>query len=243
MQLKVKIKLEQELTLPISYNSIIQGIIYHSATKIDKNFTSNLHDKGLGIETEIANFKYFTFSKILGKYEIRDKNITFYDEIRFEIRSIDPYFIHLVYEGMNKYGINFGEVNVRPELKLENKIITSNSINIKMLSPIIAVKKDDDNKKEFLNPMTNEFIPYLKNNYLYKYQNYYNNEGNDINIDIINVTYRDKCVTSFKKIMMTGWYGVYHLEGSPESLTFLYNTGLGGKNSQGFGLFKIIDED
>ena len=168
MQLKVRIKLEQELSLPINYNSIIQGIIYHSATKIDKNFTSNLHDKGLGIEKEIVNFKYFTFSKILGNYEIRDKRIIFNDEIRFEIRSIDPYFIHIVHEGMNKYGINFGEVNVKPELKLENKIITSSSITIKMLSPIIAIKKDDANKKEFLNPMTNEFIPYLKNNYLYK---------------------------------------------------------------------------
>ena len=241
MQLKVRVKLDKNLTLPISYNSIIQGIIYHSATKIDKNFTSNLHDKGLGLKTDTINFKYFSFSKIFGKYEINDKKITFFDEIRFEIRSIDPYFIHLVYEGMNKYGISFGERTLKPDLKLENKIITSNSITIKMISPIIAIKKDD-NKKEFINPMTNEFIPYLENNYSYKYQNYYNNEGKDIDIDIIDVTYRDKCVTSFKGIIMTGWYGIYHLEGSPESLTFLYNTGLGGKNSQGFGLFDIIEE-
>ena len=241
MQLKVKIKLDKKLTLPISYNSIIQGIIYHSATKIDEKFTSSLHDKGLGIKTDTTNFKYFSFSKIFGKYKINDKKITFFDEIRFEIRSIDPYFIHLVYEGMNKYGINFGDRNLKSNLKLENRIITSNSITTKMISPIIAIKKDD-NKKEFINPMTNEFIPYLENNYSYKYQNYYNNEGKDIDIDIIDVTYRDKCVTSFKGIIMTGWYGIYHLEGSPESLTFLYNTGLGGKNSQGFGLFDIIEE-
>ena len=242
MQLKIRIKLDKELILPINYNSIIQAIIYHAATSIDKDFTSKLHDEGFCLsENDSTNFKYFSFSKLMGNYEIIGKSIKFTNEIFFEVRSIDAYFIHIVYEGIIKNKINFKGQYFKPILKLENKIIKDNSIYIKMISPIIAPKKLENGKKAYLNPMNNEFVPYLKNNFAHKYYNYYNNHADNIEIEYTNVTSKDKCVTSFKNIFVTGWYGTYYLEGKPEYLTFLYNVGLGSKNSQGFGLFEVID--
>ena len=47
-------------------------------------------------------------------------------------------------------------------------------------------------------------------------------------------------VTTFKGTYITGWQGYYHLEGSNELINFLYYAGLGDRNSQGFGMFKII---
>ena len=238
MQLKVFIKLDEPLTLPINYNSIIQGIIYHSCTKIDKEYTKELHDYGINSD-DTNKFKLFCFSNLYGTYKIENKKITFSNSIFFEIRSIDPYFIHTVYEGMNKYGIKFGDRLVKPNLRLENKVIQETSIQIKMLSPIIAFKNNDENKKDYLSPMDNEFIPYLQNNFIRKYNTYYNDDPNEINIEVIDVSHKDKCVTQFKNLYLTGWSGLYYIEGTPENLTFLYNVGLGSKNSQGFGLFDI----
>ena len=79
MQLKVFLKLNTELTLPINYNHILQGIIYHSASSVDSSHTKKLHDEGVAVENySSTKFKLFSFSKIIGKYKISEKNIIFW---------------------------------------------------------------------------------------------------------------------------------------------------------------------
>lgn len=55
----------------------------------------------------------------------------------------------------------------------------------------------------------------------------------------IDVNLKDKYVTKFKDTYITAWRGDYILEGSKEYINFLYYTGLGAKNSEGFGMFSI----
>ena len=91
------------------------------------------------------NYKLFTFSSLCGKHTISDKMITFNSKIFWEIRSVDSYFIFLVYEYMKQNGITFGNRKLYPNLKLENKIIQENNITIKMNSPICVFKKNLEN--------------------------------------------------------------------------------------------------
>ena len=56
----------------------------------------------------------------------------------------------------------------------------------------------------------------------------------------LSVGQRDKCVTQIKGTWVNAWYGTYLLKGSPQAIQFLYHTGLGAKNSMGFGLFDIV---
>ena len=111
-----------------------------------------------------------------------------------------------------------------------------------MNSPICITKKTTDNKFVFLSPKDTDFEKYINNNFHNKYKSYYNSFPLE-SISIINTSigYYDKVVTSLKNIYITGWKGTYILSGSPDYLTFLYNCGLGSKNSQGFGLFELID--
>ena len=39
---------------------------------------------------------------------------------------------------------------------------------------------------------------------------------------------------------LTGWEGDFLLDGDPETLCLLYQTGLGDRNSQGFGMFRML---
>lgn len=243
MQLKVFLKLDTELVLPINYNHILQGIIYHSASSIDISHTKKLHNEGINADNYTnTNFKLFSFSKIIGKYKIVGKNIVFSESIFFEIRSVDPYFIFIVYEGLKKNGIKFKNKTFIPNLEISNKVITSDSIYIRMLSPIVALNNLPDGSKEFISPLNNNFSLYISNNFTNKYKAFYGTfPKSEIELIVADVSYKDKCVTKFKNIYLTAWNGFFYLKGEPEVLNFLYNVGLGSKNSQGFGLFNIIE--
>lgn len=240
MQLKIYINLgKKTLTLPINYGHIIQGIIYTSLQK-DSHYKNTLHNDGI----HHSNYKLFTFSSLCGKHTIQDKMITFYDTIFLEIRSIDPYFIFLLYEYLKKNKITFKDQTFPVSLSLENKIIQSDSLLIKMNSPLTISKKDENLKSIYLSPRDNVFEEYINHNFKKKYYSYYHTEPfSDIEIIPSGVTFQHKVVTTLKEIITVGWKGEYILSGSPDYLTFLYNTGLGNKNSQGFGLFDILEED
>ena len=187
-------------------------------------------------------YKLFTFSSLCGKHSISDKMITFTNKVFLEIRSADSYFIFLIYEYIKQNGINFGNKKFYPNLKVENLIIQENNITIKMNSPICVSQRDVDNNTVYLSPRDIEFETAINNNFIRKYSSYYCTEPcSDIIITNINLSPKDKIVTNIKRIYITAWKGEYVLEGSPDYLTFLYNCGLGSKNSQGFGLFEIID--
>ena len=237
MQLKLYINLYKELTLPINYSHILQGIIYKALSK-DLNYQKKLHNEGLNH----SNYKFFTISLLCGKHKIENKKITFFDTIFLEIRSVDSYFIFLLYEYFKTNGINFGKDNFPVNLQLKNKVIRNDCIDIKMNSPICVPKRGENNQIIFLSPQDSDFEKYINNNFCSKYQVYYNAEPfSDINITNTFISHSDKFVTTLKNIYMTGWKGSYILSGSPDYLTFLYNCGIGAKNSQGFGLFELID--
>jgi CRISPR-associated endoribonuclease Cas6 len=42
--------------------------------------------------------------------------------------------------------------------------------------------------------------------------------------------------------VIKGWFGIYEKDGDPRLLKLAYSTGLGAKNSQGFGMIDVIKE-
>ena len=52
---------------------------------------------------------------------------------------------------------------------------------------------------------------------------------------------KNKLVTKYKDYLITGWKGEFEIRGDAEVLDFLYQVGLGEKNSMGFGMF-VIEE-
>lgn len=49
-----------------------------------------------------------------------------------------------------------------------------------------------------------------------------------------------KMVTKYQGHYIIAWYGEYILSGKRKYLDFLYQVGIGAKNSQGFGMIEML---
>ena len=113
---------------------------------------------------------------------------------------------------------------------------------IYLLSPI-TVYNTIDNKTYFYSPNENKFYELIKQNLLKKYKAYYkdyNVDNFDFDIELLKFdNKRDKKVIVYKNNCIISYEGIYKISGDKEILKFAWNTGLGSKNSQGFGMFEV----
>jgi len=247
MQLKVFIHLESPLTLPLSYHHILQAIMYKLMG--DSNGNSALHNGGETFGKR--KYKLFNFSLLEGKYKIKNKRISFFDLVSFEVRSIDENIIKNIGDNIVNNGIEFGDTLYKNvECFIKDEHITKDSILISMLSPICVYKTMiDSNFTNYLNPNSPDFSTEINNNFIRKYSAAEKallpetSEKDAVSIAPVLISQKDKYITSYKNTIIEAYRGVYILSGKAEYLDFLFNVGLGSKNSQGFGMFNIVTND
>lgn len=228
----------QNVCLPLAYRYLVQGMIY-GALESDPGYADLLHN-GTG---EGRQFKLFTFGQLEGSYTLREKQILFPEGMRLEIRSIR--------EGLLMRLLQFFHVGRQVRLgtnlltvtgcHLENRVVREDSILIATRSPIVAYVTEEDGKTRFFSPEEEAFYAMIAANARRKWQSCYGAEmpGALSVTPVENVRFR-KQVTLFKNTRITAWDGRFRLTGDPRVLDFLYHTGLGAKNSQGFGMFAIL---
>lgn len=240
--MQITIELEKDkIILPLANNQEVQGLIYH-AIGTDSDYSEKVHEKGHLFEGR--KFKLFTFGELKGKYEICDKNIIYSSRVTLEIRSPDVYFIQLLlsYFSINSE-VQLGNNAVKVEkVRLSDEHVFNDCIEIKTLSPITVYSTEDDGHTTYFSPNDQQFYSAIAENARKKWISCY---GNDEEFDMqIFPTENDKYIkraTHFKTTFITAWHGSFILKGSPRVLDFLFQTGLGSKNSQGFGMFNIIN--
>ena len=238
MQLRLYFNFPTPLTLPLSYHHILQGFIYE-ILRSHPEYSEFLHDHGYMEENR--PFRLFVFSLLEGKYEIKAPKIIFSENITLELRSpmnafCDIFYLSLMHR--ERYFLNKQEVFLTGCVSTK-RTITEESVTVRTLSPI-CLNRTIDGKTLYLTPNDSDFSEYLNNNFLRKYQAATGTQPEGfISVEPVSVSDKDKYVTKFdNRIYVTAWKGLYRLHGSPENLTFLYDSGIGAKNSQGFGMIE-----
>jgi CRISPR-associated endoribonuclease Cas6 len=245
MRLTVKFKLAKELRLPLSYQQVLQGFIYHTLS--NSELSKFLHEKGYVRNGRV--FKLFTFSRLQGKYTIdpKQKKIIFEDEVKWIISSVLPEFIQDLGQSLlttSTHQLNGQDIHVE-EIVYSQREINHEKIDISMLSPITihSTYKTDTGKKitQFFGPQDQVFPHLIQENIRKKYSAYYGEQSEKLLLDIrpTHVNKKDKVITRFKNFIINGWGGEYEVSGSPELIRFAHCVGLGGRNSQGFGMFEV----
>ncbi|MCM3053621.1 CRISPR-associated endoribonuclease Cas6 [Caldibacillus thermoamylovorans] len=251
MRLKVTISFDKNgLALPMNYQQILQGFIYRQLDS-DLEFRAFLHENGYKYEKR--RFKAFTFSRLFGKtkYNKESKQIIFYGPVTWYIGSAIPKFIQLLGQSLllkDDLHINYTKISI-DEIQYEKEPqIKDNKIMIKMLSPITMYStfENHEGKKltQYFSPFDPEFSFLIGENSRKKYEAFFQEAFTDhVQITPVSIQKHDKVVTKFKSIYITAWNGIYELEGPIPMLNFLYNSAIGGKNSQGFGMFEILKQN
>lgn len=226
------------LKLPVSYHYILQGIIYRALSE-SPVYSGFIHDNGY--RSDGKSFKLFTFSQLMGRYILSDGFIEFPYDAHLEIRGSEPQIIGALYLYFsNNKTVNFDKSAVAiKECILDDFYIRQNEIKVEAISPVVAYVSNPDKSTVFFDPTQKEFYSLIKANARRKYACKADGGSFDFEILPSDGAFK-KHVTKFKSTIITGYTGRFILKGDASILTFLYNTGLGAKNSQGFGMFNLF---
>jgi len=243
MRLLITFSAVEPIFLPVHYNNIVQGFIYNF---LDKILANQLHDGGFIYKKR--KFKLFTFSRIFGKLRKDGDKFKIFPPFKLFISS--PYT-----EMLQNLALNLMK---NSEVRLDSNTVWVESLQvlstpqigkelvIKMLSPVTVYstlyRPDGKKKTYYYNPSEKEFSEILKQNIIKKYFAFYEKmpPSEEFFIEPIKVRSKDEKIVLYKGFVIKGWMGVYRLRGEPELLKLAYEAGLGGKNSQGFGMFEIL---
>lgn len=245
MRLEITLSNSGSISLPLEHNHIVQSCIYNS---ISPELARKLHDEGF--EVNKRRFRLFTFSRIMGDYNLKrdKKEIEFTSPVRLVVSSvIDKFIEEIGNEMLRKESLKLGrnKVNIN-SLEVSNLDLADQKYRIKMLSPVTIYstlsKADGKKKTYYYSPFEDEFSELIAENARKKYKAYYGKDAEGkLSVKPFKVNSRNQKVISYKRTIIKGWMGLYELEGDSELISMVYDTGLGGKNAQGFGCFEIIN--
>lgn len=254
MRLQITLASQANINLPKSYNYILQSLIY---TLLDPVLRKFLHNEGYKYEKR--KFKLFTFSRLTGRFKDKGKNFEFIPPIKFLISSPKDEILQSLAEGLlKKEKLLLGQnnvfieaISVMPRVDFDR---FKGEMFIKILSPLTiysTLRKSDGAKKTYYySPFEEEFNFLIKENLRKKYELVFGEKCDrfDFEIHPYKVRPSDEKVIIYKKTksaqskptVIKGWMGLYKLKAAPQIFELSYDCGLGAKNSQGFGCWKVF---
>ncbi|ADG07378.1 CRISPR-associated protein Cas6 [Kyrpidia tusciae DSM 2912] len=239
-----------DFVLPLTYNEYVQAALYHI---LPEDFAAFLHDEGYSYLKR--KFRMFSFSRLLGKYEVlRDQGlIRFFGPVRLVVVSPLAEFTHAVLDRLlGDAMLRLGNVELElAEVESSNPKVQSSRILVQTLSPITAYstlfKPDGRKYTVYFHPRESSFSEVVRENLRKKVKVARDEIGieigfpeEDFAFDIRPVGRTKKSVVVYRDVFVQGYSGRFELTGPPAVLSLALDFSLGSKNSQGFGCVDLI---
>lgn len=234
MQLILTLRPEKELMIPFNYNHQLQSAIY---AKLREAGGASIHDSGYG---GTQTYKSFVFGALKGAHFTADKRFHFTDTVQLEVRSPVFELCDILQRSLENHPFMrlFDTRLAVVGASLANVHISEGRQLFATNSPVTVYRTESDGQTTFFAPDQPEFIQYLLLNFENKYTAIKGTKPEPVNIEILEP--QRKIVTRFKQTWINCYKGRYAVTGSSPSLEFIYNAGLGVKNSQGFGMLDLL---
>ena len=233
--LKITLLAKQAVCLPLAYNYLVQSALYADW----RSAYPDLH--GTGYMDGGRHFRLFTFGPLTGSSRVEDKSIVFQGLVRLEVRSPVAELMEILAEALIKRGtLRIGRYDL-PVVSLEasDALLFRSAATIEMLSPLSIHETLPDGHTRYYAPTEDVFPLLLAQNLESKLRAAEEPLPSHFGCGLIGGQAK-KRVTTFKGIYVTGYMGRFRLETDPRTMAFLYYTGLGTRNSQGFGMFSML---
>ncbi len=240
MRLKIELALKNR-RLSLNYKSLLQGAIYY-ALRQDPDL-EKLHDHGYP-NIEGRPFKLFVFSDLIGSstIDVSTKTMTFSSNAYFEVAAYDDDVIVAI----SRY------LQVHPSLTLASQLVAlidfeiipdrlarlGDTLIFKTISPV-TVYRSDGNKTIYLKPTNPEFIDSVHGNILKKLASKNIIIDTPASIEIIDYRQRSG---HFREIFFETYDLTFSIKkANLEYVRMILNSGIGAKNSMGFGMVRLAD--
>lgn len=241
MRFNVEIELEKD-TLPKDKNRLFLSFFKYIFKSYDENYFNNIY---------VDNFnraKDFTWSLYMPDCKFLREDIIIPNKIlilNYSTSSIEDgiIFYNSILNNINKpYNIKNNSIIVKKINMVTERIIKSNIINFKTMSPIVVREHGGDNTKTWYYDLNDEkgrelFINNLKYQLLNKF-----GESRKLDIEEIEFKLINNKTVKVKNydIEVLGNICKFTLIGKSYLLDYLYKSGIGSKKSSGFGMVDIL---
>ena len=241
-RIKLELLPKDEARLTIHYKHHVQSMLY---SNISEELSTFLHDYGFQVGKR--RFKLFTFSDLMGRFKMlrNSKEIKFLGPVYLYVSSPIQRFVNelgttilrkgYVYIDKTPFIVRKMEVLRQPEIGNEHKI--------KTLSPITIYSTlytpEGGRKTYYYSPYEREFSTLATKNAVKKFFALHRKKI-DGYIELKPVRVEEK-ILKYKGTIIKGWKGIFIIRGSPKLIETVYQAGVGSKNSQGFGMFEVIN--
>lgn len=239
MQILLKMRPVQPLIIPNNYNYQLQSALYAMLGEVGES--AFWHDNGFGV---ITKYKGFCFGKLEGKYVINSENrkLCFENNIYLEIRSPSFEFTDAFQRAVENHPyIKLYDTRLDiMEASLANLHLPSGNVTFEAVTPVAVHTTLPDGHTYFYFPSEDEFAVRLQNNLRHKFEAISGKESDTVRIRPCGEF--KKIVTKYKNYYITGYTGRFNVNTTIRMAEFIYNTGLGEKNSQGLGFVKVLGD-
>ncbi|WPD18308.1 CRISPR-associated endoribonuclease Cas6 [Thermaerobacter composti] len=250
-----------QLVLPLHYNSILQGLVYHllAGTEV----AAFLHDQGF--TRGARRYKLFTFSRLEGAYAIErthpheggtnpasagssttanptNKVIRFTGRVRLTLSSPYVPVIHAAASrALQRGALRLGTQEVEvAAVHCEELPPVTPPLTLRARTPITVYstvhRPDGSRFTYFFEPRSGEFERLVAENLVRKWEAFtgraYEGAG-------VQIRWRGRArghVTRFRHGVIKGFTGRFLIDGDPALIALGLEAGFGSKNAQGFGL-------
>ena len=233
-------------SLPRQYNEQIQGFIYRH---LEEQLAAQIHNEGLLDPLGKRRLRFFTFSRLWGKWRAVNNEIYFFGPVQLVIASpMNSFLESLVTHLMRCRSLRLGDQPIGLEaIEVEMPVAPRRPLRVQALAPITVYSTfetaEGRRKTYYYSPWEPGFERLLLQNLARKARVWYGEEVPlEGRIRPVKVSLRDKHIVKFKGTVIEGWTGVYELNLPPKLWEMAYHAGLGAKNSQGFGCIGIWEK-
>jgi CRISPR-associated endoribonuclease Cas6 len=241
MHLTIEFTSENNIVLPIHYNHLVQAFIYKT---IDEKLADFLHKTGYG---STRKFKLFSFSNLLGSsnVDILKGEITFNRQVALELSSPISDFCESFANGIIKKTLKIGNNKLETgSIKIDKQVVRGEQAVLKTLSPVTVYstlyKAERKKYTCYFQPGEEDFRRIAEENLRKKFRAYTGTEPPAGEIEIFPKSQPRLHIIKYKGFIIKGYTGNILIKGPNELIQMAVDSGLGSKNSQGFGCVKII---
>lgn len=234
MRLELYFNLENN-TLPIDYRRGFLSFFKKTLELYNTDIFKLIY--GIGKKKNITFAPFFSLNKFSKNFIILKKN-----DVKVIFSTDDQLLgIHFfnAFKNMIEIPRSFfkNTITLKKIIQIKEKEITKNSINFKILSPII-IREQIDEKRSWYHFLDEKGISILKKNLFEQLKNKFSEKDlQEIKIEPISIK---KTVVFFYNINMTATLGSIKVEAKKEILEYFYKSGISpSKKSAGFGMLDI----